>query len=149
MQSQIIKEAMPGSIKKAGHFLKFMRKVIRSIKDELKGIEEPKITTPLALLTKMQKEHYIDQRPMKACKERLASLLNTLEIENIVEYSSLNLIADFSTLIATYYNGFSMIIEPFPEENIHTPDPLLQLYCLDASIATKPIFEKFKNAKNL
>jgi len=44
---------MPGSIKKAGHFLKFMRKVIRSIKDELKGIEEPKITTPLALLTKM------------------------------------------------------------------------------------------------
>lgn len=24
-------------------------------------------------------------------------------------------------------------------------DPVLQLYCMDASIATRPVFEKFKN----
>lgn len=73
----------------------------------------------------MQMQHFIEQRPLKHCKERLASLLNTLEIENIEEYMSLNLVADFATLIATYFNGFSMIIEPYPEEKSMTADPLL------------------------
>lgn len=93
----------------------------------------------------MQTNYFIDQRPLKHCKDRLASLLNTLEVENIEEYTSLNLVADFATLIATYFNGFSMIIEPYPVERSMTIDPILQLYCLDASIATKPLFEKFKN----
>lgn len=80
-------------------------------------------------------------------------MLNTLEIERLDEFSSLNVIADFSTLIATYFEGFSLILEPFPEEQSRVlagslktrSDPLLQFYCLDASIATKPIFEKYRN----
>ena len=94
----------------------------------------------------MQQEYYIDQRPLKHVRERLTSLLNTLEIEKIDNFNALGVIADFSTLLATYYDGFSLIIEPYPEENQHAQrDPLLQFYCLDASIATKPIFDKFKN----
>ena len=55
------------------------------------------------------------------------------------------MVADFCTLIATYYEGFTLILEPFREDNKSTREPLLQLYCLDASIAMKPIFEKFNN----
>ena len=134
--------------------MRFMRKVIKCIKDEMKEVTEPRIFTPLYLLNKMQQTYYIDQRPLKHARDRLTSLLNTLEIERIDEYTSLNVIADFSTLLATYYDGFSIILEPHPEENRYVAglgagdrgkDPLLQFYCLDASIATKPIFEKFKN----
>ena len=85
---------------------------------------------------------------MKHARDRLTSLLNTLEIDRIDEFSSLNVIADFATLLATYYEGFSLILEPHPEERVgggFYTDPLLQFYCLDASIATKPLFEKYRN----
>lgn len=45
---------MPGTIKKAEHFLRFMRKITKCLKDELKDIIQPKILTPLSLLNKMQ-----------------------------------------------------------------------------------------------
>ena len=44
-----------------------------------------------------------------------------------------------------------MILEPYPEDLgkigklAQKKDPLLQFYCLDASIAMKPIFAKYKN----
>ena len=50
-------------------------------------------------------------------RDRLTSLMNTLEIEKIDSFNSLGVIADFATLLATYYDGFSLIIEPYPEEN--------------------------------
>ena len=39
--------------------------------------------------------------------------------------------------------GFAIIIEPFDERMPHVPDPVLQLSCLDASLAMQPIFAKF------
>ena len=39
-----------------------------------------------------------------------------------------------------------MILEPYPEDSgLGFMDPLMQLYCLDASIAVEPIFSKFKS----
>lgn len=43
MKQSIMKESIPGTIKKASHFLKFMRKVVRCIKGELKDVHEPRI----------------------------------------------------------------------------------------------------------
>ena len=70
--------------------------------------------------------------------------MNTLEIVNIEEFSPITIVSDFATLVSTYFKGFSIIIEPYPEDNL-IYDPRLQFYCLDASIATKPLFEKYKN----
>lgn len=70
--------------------------------------------------------------------------MNTLEIPNIDEYRSINLVADFATLLSTYFSGFTVIIEPYPEDNL-IYDPLMQFYCLDASLATKPLFAKYRN----
>ena len=39
-------------------------------------------------------------------------------------------------------NGFSLIIEPYPDDSVKF-DPLLTLSCLDSSIGIKPVFEKF------
>ena len=70
--------------------------------------------------------------------------MNTLEITNLDEFSPINLVADFATLVSTYFKGFTVIIEPYPEDNL-IYDPLMQFYCLDASIATKPLFAKYRN----
>jgi DNA excision repair protein ERCC-2 len=47
-------------------------------------------------------------------------------------------------MISTYFKGFTVIVEPYPEDQL-IYDPLLQFYCLDASIATQPVFNKFRN----
>jgi DNA excision repair protein ERCC-2 len=142
-----VRMAIPGRIRKAEHYLRFMKDVIQCLKREMSGITEPRTMTPLVLLNKMQETYQLDQRALKHARERLTSLLNTLEISEIDKYTSLNVIADFATLLATEYKGFSLILEPHPEADKWGAggDPLLQFYCLDASIATKPIFEKFKN----
>ena len=58
--------------------------------------------------------------------DRLQSLLNTLEIIDVDEFSSINLIADFSALIATYYQGFSLITNPYPDsEHVFNPELIL------------------------
>ena len=40
--------------------MRFMRKVVKSLKDELKDILQPRILSPLTLLNKMQSEYFID-----------------------------------------------------------------------------------------
>ena len=39
------------------------------------------------------------------CAERLRSLLRTLELPNAADYSPLNLISNFATLVSTYNKG--------------------------------------------
>lgn len=78
------------------------------------------------------------------CHDRLFMLVNTLEIDEIDVFLPLRLIADFATLIGTYAEGFQIIIEPYDERTPDIPEPTMQLACLDASIAMKPVFEKFR-----
>lgn len=51
----------------------------------------------------------------------------------------------YYTYIGTYAKGFAIIIEPFDSRLPSVPDPVLQLTCLDASLAMKPIFERFQS----
>ena len=55
----------------------------------------------------------------------------------------MSLVADFATLLATYPKGFVCIIEPF-STNENFRDSVLQLSCMDASIAIKHVFERFR-----
>lgn len=38
-----------------------------------------------------------------------------------------------------------MLVQPYPEDEMRQAEPLIQFYCLDASLAIKPVFEKFAN----
>ena len=44
------------------------------------------------------------------CSERLRSLLKTMELPNVSDYSPLMLVANFATLISTYHKGENMWI---------------------------------------
>ena len=115
LQKDIIKESLPGSIRKAEHFLPVLRKLIVYLK-KLLSHREVKMLSPLKLVYDLQENYFIDQRTLKFCQQRLLMLLNTLEIVNIDEYASLNLVANLATLVATYFKGFVVIIEPYPED---------------------------------
>ena len=47
----------------------------------------------------------IDRKPLRFCSERLQSLLHTLELTNLADYSPLTLVATFATLVSTYTKG--------------------------------------------
>ena len=69
-------------------------------------------------------KYFIDRKSLKFAHDRLQSLLNTLEITNMDDYRAITLVADFATLLSTYFKGFTVIIEPYPDDNI-IYDPLM------------------------
>lgn len=90
---------------------------------------------------------------MKFCFERLRSLLKSLELVDMANYSSLILLANFATMVSTYNEGFTIIIE-IPDDGRpisamsggnSNVSPALYFACLNASIAIKPIFDRFQS----
>jgi DNA excision repair protein ERCC-2 len=79
------------------------------------------------------------------CAERLQSLVRTLNITRLDEFSSLQKVASFATLVATYEKGFLLILEPFETDNATVPNPIFHFTCLDPAIAIKPVFERFSS----
>jgi DNA excision repair protein ERCC-2 len=121
LQQEVTVESIPGNIRKATHFLPVLRKLIVYFKDLLNS-RELIMESPLNLVYKLQEKYYIDQRTLKFTAQRLHILMNTLQIANIDQYSSLNVVANMATLISTYYKGFVVIIEPYPEDQLlHDP----------------------------
>ncbi|CEJ04137.1 Putative DNA repair helicase rad15 [Rhizopus microsporus] len=87
---------------------------------------------------------YIERKPLRFCAERLSSLVRTLELTDLEHFSSLQKVAGFATLVSTYDKGFLLILEPFETETATIPNPVLHFTCLDASIAIKPVFDRFR-----
>lgn len=81
--------------------------------------------TPLSFLQHLRDITFIERKPLKCagprfirskrcgltllvvrfCSERLSSLVRTLELTRIDEYSALQKVAAFATLVATYHEG--------------------------------------------
>ncbi|TQD92788.1 hypothetical protein C1H46_021563 [Malus baccata] len=102
LPDDILKEAVPGNIRKADHFVHVLRRLV----------------------------NHLEVRLERGGPDEL------LHIQTI---------CNFATLVGTYTRGFSMIIEPFDERMRHIPDPVLQLCCHDASLAIKPVFDRFQS----
>lgn len=91
--------------------------------------------------------------------------MRTLELTRIDEFSALQKVAAFATLVATYHEGesartapcgrtsdprrtsagFRLLLEPFETDNATVPNPVFHLVCLDASLAIAPVFERFSS----
>lgn len=85
----------------------------------------------------------IERKPLRFCSERLASLLRTLEISHQSDFSPLTLVSHFATLISTYTKGFTLIVEPSDDKAPTVLNPVMHFRCLDASIAIRPVLERF------
>jgi len=70
--------------------------------------------------------------------------LNTLRVSGLGEFAPITRVADFVTLLGTYSQGFSIILDPYPEaEGLY--DPMVLLSCLDASLAMRPILKRYQS----
>ncbi|KAI9830834.1 MAG: DNA-dependent ATPase of the nucleotide excision repair factor 4 complex [Sarea resinae] len=139
LPDDLLKEAVPGNIRRAEHFVAFLKRFTRM--KVLHVISE----TPPSFLQHLKDLTFIERKPLRFCAERLTSLVRTLELSNIEDYQPLQEVATFATLVATYDTGFLLILEPYESETATVPNPILHFTCLDAAIAIKPVFDRFSS----
>ncbi|TFY80835.1 hypothetical protein EWM64_g3182 [Hericium alpestre] len=143
LSEDLLQEAIPGNIRKAEHFVAFLKRFVEYLKTRMRVLHVV-AETPLSFLQHLKDITYIERRPLRFCAERLQSLVKTLQLSRIDEYSALQkrthcLISRRSRL------GFLLILEPFETDNATVPNPMFHLTCLDPAIAIKPVFERFSS----
>eukprot|EP00934_Nitzschia_sp_Nitz4_P005055 Nitzschia sp. Nitz4//scaffold55_size114948//63607//66252//NITZ4_003904-RA/size114948-snap-gene-0.175-mRNA-1//1//CDS//3329554539//5045//frame0 len=150
LDPDVLSESVPGNIRRAEHFIQFMRKVVEHLKTRLRSVAGPnggvKSETPLAFLHRMTNGTSLEAKPLRFAYSRLNSLLRTLQVTNVDDFGSLSDVADFATLLATYSEGiarFAIIMEPNGSSIPGASDPSIQLSCLDSSLAIAPLFKRF------
>ena len=145
LPADVLSEAIPGNIRRAEHFLAFLRRLLEYLKTRLNGAKTVESESTVTFLESLHKASGIDSKSLRFCYDRLSSLMRTLEITEMDEFYGVQLIADLATLVGTYKVGFAVIIEPFDARLPAVPDPILQLCCLDASLAIHPVLERFRS----
>ena len=119
LPDDILKEAVPGNIRRAEHFTAFLARFVEYLKVMLFPLANLYLTvvktrmrvlhvvaeTPASFLQHLKDITFIEKKPLKFCAERLTSLVRTLELQNLDEFSSLSKVASFATLVATYDKG--------------------------------------------
>ncbi|KAL5533347.1 RAD3 [Sanghuangporus sanghuang] len=144
LPDDLLKEAVPGNIRKAEHFVAFLKRFVEYLKTRMRVLHVV-AETPLSFLQHLKDITFIERRPLRFCAERLQSLVRTLELTNLDEYAALQKVANFATLVATYEKGFLLILEPFETDNATVPNPIFHFTCLDPSLAIAPVFERFSS----
>jgi DNA excision repair protein ERCC-2 len=144
LPDDLLKEAVPGNIRRAEHFTAFLKRFIEYLKTRMRVLHVISETPP-SFLNHLKELTFIEKKPLRFCAERLTSLVRTLELTNIEDYQPLQEVATFATLVATYEKGFLLILEPFETESATVPNPILHFTCLDAAIAIKPVFDRFSS----
>ncbi len=140
-----LQEAVPGSIRKNAHFVAFLKKIVVYYRKLLDG-DRVEVQTALAFLRSMSNSTVADRAAMRHMSSRLNALMRSLEIAKLEDFSSLIEVANFATLLATYTEeGFNVVYEPQGSMMAGISEPLLQLCCVDASIAIKPVLERFRS----
>lgn len=97
-------EAVPGSIRNAEHFVAFMKRVVEYIKTRLR-VQHVVQESPAGFLRDIHTKVCIDRKPLRFTAERLASLIRTLEISDLTDFSPLVSVSHFATLVSTYTKG--------------------------------------------
>ncbi|WKX99575.1 hypothetical protein Q1695_014449 [Nippostrongylus brasiliensis] len=135
----ILNEAVPGTIRTAQHFVLFMKRVVEYVRHRMRT-SQVLLESPAAFVKDIQDRMYIDRKPLRFCAERLDNLTRTLEVADGRDFRHLSQISILATLVSTYSKGFSVVIEP-SEAN---QPAQLTLSCMDASIAIRPVLERFQ-----
>ncbi|KAF1763521.1 hypothetical protein GCK72_011787 [Caenorhabditis remanei] len=136
----ILKEAVPGNIRQANHFLLFLKRFVEYVRHRLRT-HQVLIESPAAFMKDIQERMCIERRPMRFCAERLANLVRTLEITDNGDVWALSQVTTMCTLVSTYSKGFSVIVEPQDGSQM----AMITLSCHDASIAIRPVLKRHQS----
>ena len=79
----MLQEAVPGNIRRAEHFIAFLKRFVEYLKTRMR-VFHVVAETPISFLMHLKELTFIEPKPLKFCAERLASLIRTLEITGII-----------------------------------------------------------------
>ncbi|CAG2209578.1 ERCC2 [Mytilus edulis] len=139
LPDEVLQENVPGNIRTAEHFAAFMKRFLEYLKIRFR-VQHVVSESPPSFLKDCVQKVCIERKPLRFCAERLSSLMRTLELTDIHDFSALTLISNFATLVS-----FVIIIEPFDDRTPTISNPVLHFSCMDASIAIKPVFNRFQS----
>lgn len=147
LSPDVLHEAVPGNIRRAEHFIVFMKKIVEHLKARLRTVAKGGATneSPLSFLHRLVTSTALEAKTLKFAHSRLSSLLRTLRVPNLDAFAALLDVADFAALVATYSEGtsrFAIVMEPRVAGG---PNPGIHLACLDSALAIAPVFERFKS----
>lgn len=91
--------------------LRRLLQIVVYMKSLLKGTQVEN-KTPLTFLAHLYNSTALERKPLRFVDGRLNSLLRTLEITSLEDFNALSDVANFMTLVATYLEGFAVILEP-------------------------------------
>ncbi|KAJ3190371.1 hypothetical protein HDU85_000667 [Gaertneriomyces sp. JEL0708] len=144
LPDDILEEAVPGNIRRAEHFVAFLRRFVEYLKTRMRVLHVV-AESPTGFLRHVAEVGFCERKALRFCSTRLSSLIRTLELTDLSTFHALHTVTQFATLVSTYTTGFMLILEPFENDTDTIPNPRLHLTCLDATIAIKPVFERFSS----
>lgn len=134
-------ETVPGNLRKAEHFIQYLRRLLKYLKDNLRDNHISNVKWVKEFTFKLMKTIQVDLRTLQFSSSRLSSLLYTLQMREISQFSSISILCDFASLIGTYDKGFCLVLE----KGDGLTDSSIRFSCLDASIAMKPVLKQFRS----
>jgi DNA excision repair protein ERCC-2 len=84
LPDDILEEAVPGNIRKAEHFIYFLRRFIEYLKNRLRAMHVVS-ETPLSFLVSLKESTYIEQKPLRYCTHTLTAVFIDLLISLFVD----------------------------------------------------------------
>lgn len=121
LPDDLLKEAVPGNIRRAEHFVAFLKRFVEYLKASGPNtlskqnsnrrrtrmkVRQVISETPPSFLAHLKEYTFIEKKPLRFCAERLTSLVRTLELTNIEDYQPLQEVATFATLVALTRRAF-------------------------------------------
>eukprot|EP00871_Galdieria_phlegrea_P000980 jgi/Galph1/1883/GphlegSOOS_G581.1 len=140
---ETLEEAVPSSIRKAEYFIVYLQSLLAYLKKLILQTQALEISNA-QFVRDFSNECAIEVRSFRFTSDRLSSLLRTLEIGDWSRFHALSRVAEMITIASTYSKGFSIILEPY-DTKTNSYAPVLQLACLDASLAMIPVTRKFRS----
>ncbi|EPR78274.1 DNA repair helicase rad3 [Spraguea lophii 42_110] len=137
-------ENIPGTIRNSFHFISMLKRIVEFFKAKLRTTHLTSEST-LSFCRSIKDMTYIDRRSMSCTSQRLCVLISYLNLYLDEEVLALKTVSDFITLCSMHKQGFTVLFEPFDTMAQTVFNPYLRLWCLDASIAMKKIFDTAKN----
>ena len=77
---------MPGTIRTAEHYVQFMTRLLEYMKYRVRA-KQVQCESPAALLRDLDERVAIERKPMRFCSERLASLMRTLQLADLSDFT--------------------------------------------------------------
>ncbi|PVU86814.1 hypothetical protein BB560_006600 [Smittium megazygosporum] len=142
LPDDLLREAVPGNIRKAEHFISFLKRFVEYLKARMR-VMHVVAETPVSFLQHLKEVTFIDRKPLQFSSQRLTSLVRTLEVTDLEDYWGLQKVSSFATLVSTYDEGFMLLFEPFESDHSTVPNPIFHFACLDAAIAMQPVVKRF------